>query len=106
MKTTQSRYLVPVLQSAFRLLEEVSRAGTLALNEAVVRTGIPKSTVFRVFSTLQHLGVLIRDESDKTYRLGYGVPGLLTAGEDFETLRRTALPHMIRLRDEFGYAIL
>ena len=102
---TQPRYLVPVLQSAFRLLEEVSRAGTLTLGEAVVRSGIPKSTVFRIFSTLQHLGVLIRDEADKTYRLGYGVPGLLTAGEDLETLRRAALPHMIRLRDAFGETV-
>lgn len=104
-KSPQPRYLVPVLQSAFRLLEEVSRAGSLPLNEAVLRTGIPKSTVFRVFSTLQHLGVLIRDEADKSYRLGYGVPGLLTAGEDLETLRRAALPSMIRLRDEFGETV-
>jgi IclR family acetate operon transcriptional repressor len=61
--------------------------------------------VFRVFSTLQHLGVLIRDEADKTYRLGYGVPGLLTAGEDLETLRRAALPQMINLRDLFGETV-
>ena len=105
MKSPQPRYLVPVLQSAFRLIEEVSRAGTLSLNEAVLRTGIPKSTVFRVFSTLQHLGVLIRDEAEKTYRLGYGVPGLLTAGEDLETLRRAALPQMISLRDMFGETV-
>lgn len=105
MKSSPPRYLVPVLQSAFRLIEEVSRAGTLSLNEAVLRTGIPKSTVFRVFSTLQHLGVLIRDEAEKTYRLGYGVPGLLTAGEDLETLRRSALPHMISLRDLFGETV-
>jgi IclR family acetate operon transcriptional repressor len=61
--------------------------------------------VFRIFSTLQHLGVLIRDESEKSYRLGYGVPGLLTAGEDLETLRRAALPQMIRLRDRFGETV-
>lgn len=105
MKSSPPRYLVPVLQSAFRLIEEVSRAGSLSLNEAVLRTRIPKSTVFRVFSTLQHLGVLIRDEGDKTYRLGYGVPGLLTAGEDLETLRRAALPQMINLRDQFGETV-
>ena len=105
MNSPSTRYLVPVLQSAFRLLEEVSRAGALTLQEAVRRTGIPKSTVFRVFSTLQHLGVLIRDESEKSYRLGYGVPGLLTAGEDLETLRRAALPQMIRLRDQFGETV-
>ena len=83
----------------------MSRAGALTLQEAVLRTGIPKSTVFRIFSTLQHLGVLIRDESEKSYRLGYGVPGLLTAGEDLETLRRAALPQMIRLRDRFGETV-
>jgi IclR family acetate operon transcriptional repressor len=105
VQSSSPRYLVPVLQSAFRLIEEVSRAGTLSLNEAVLRTGIPKSTVFRVFSTLQHLGVLIRDEAEKTYRLGYGVPGLLTAGEDLETLRRAALPQMISLRDLFGETV-
>lgn len=105
VNSSSTRYLVPVLQSAFRLLEEVSRAGALTLQEAVLRTGIPKSTVFRIFSTLQHLGVLIRDESEKSYRLGYGVPGLLTAGEDLETLRRAALPQMIRLRDRFGETV-
>lgn len=102
---SRPKYLVPVLQSAFRLLEEVSRGGSLTLNEAVQRTGIPKSTVFRVFSTFQHLGVVIRDEEGKSYRLGYGLPGLLTTGEDSEALRRAALPHMIRLRDEFGETV-
>ncbi|WP_238325809.1 IclR family transcriptional regulator [Bryobacter aggregatus] len=98
------RYLIPVLQSAFRIIDELSRQPGLNLNEAAIRTGVPKSTVFRVLMTLQHLQIVDRD-ADKAYRLVGRVPGLWSAHAATEILRRAALPAMIRLRDLLGETV-
>lgn len=99
-----SRYLVPVLLSAFRVLNELSRSGGLSLNELTRRTGLPKSTVFRILSTLHHLGCLWRDEQ-RIYRLTNRLAGLASEAPMNETLRLLARPHMLELRDQFGETV-
>ena len=98
------KYMVPVVKSTFRILEELSSAGALGLNDVTQRTKIPKSTVFRVLTTLHSLGYVIRDEN----REYYVSPSLVElAGEQAttEVLRRAALPWMVRLRNESGETI-
>ena len=62
-----TRYLVPVVRSTFRILEVLSNSGSMSLNEITVRTRVPKSTVFRILSTLHYLGYVLREESKRTY---------------------------------------
>ena len=47
------------VQSTFRILEELSRIAALGLNELTQRTGISKSTVFRIPTTLHDLDPLL-----------------------------------------------
>ena len=99
------RYVIPVVRSTFQIITELANAGAMTLNEAARRTGIPKSTAFRVFATLIHLGVVVRDEEQKTYRLGRMLSELTRDTGSIETLRRIALPHMLKLRDGFGETV-
>lgn len=102
---TSTKYLVPVVQSTFRILNELSSAKTLNLNELTSRTEIPKSTVFRILSTLSHLGYVIRDARQRTYSLSHSLADLVNDSAGTDALRRISLPAMLRLRDEFGETV-
>jgi IclR family acetate operon transcriptional repressor len=99
------RYLVPVVRSTFRILEELSSSGSLNLNEITVRTGVAKSTVFRILSTLLHLGYVLRDEGKRTYAVSPSLAGLANDTAGAEALRHAALPYMLGLRDQFGETV-
>jgi IclR family transcriptional regulator, acetate operon repressor len=105
LAASQAKYRVPVLVNAWKILEELSKRGPSSLNELVALTKIPKSTVFRVLSTFQTLGVVLRDEEAKRYELGKGLPGPAREELNDEAVKRRALPHMIRLRNQFGETV-
>jgi DNA-binding IclR family transcriptional regulator len=96
--------MVPVVQSTFRILEELSRSGALGLNEVTQRTGISKSTVFRILTTLTRLGYVVRD-SARTYYVSQSMGDLVSAEAGIEAVRRAALPHMLELRDQYGETV-
>ena len=99
------RYLVPVVQSTFRILSELSTGGSLNLNQITLRTRVPKSTVFRILSTLHHLGYVLRDSQKRTYGVSPSLADLANETASAEALRHTAVPHMLRLRDDFGETV-
>jgi IclR family acetate operon transcriptional repressor len=96
--------MVPVVRSTFRILEELGRSGPLGLNEITLRTGVSKSTVFRILTTLNHLGYVIRD-SNRTYCNSPTLRDLITEEALIEVLKRLALPQMVQLRDRFGETV-
>ena len=101
---TDQKYLVPVVRSTFSVLEEISQAGRLSLNDVIERTGIPKSTAFRILTTLCHLGYLVRDDRKRYYaspRLG----SLMSETALAEGLKQLSLPHMVRLRNKYGETV-
>ncbi|MBM3736836.1 MAG: IclR family transcriptional regulator [Acidobacteria bacterium] len=102
---SDDKYMVPVLRSTFQILGELSIAGTLNLNDLVVRTGLPKSTVFRILRSLSQLGYVLRNESQRTYWLSPKFGDLSHAGAWSEPLRRAARPHMLKLRDLSGETV-
>ncbi len=65
-------YFVPSLIKAFRMLEIISESGVdMSISELSRRLGLSKGTVFAITSTLQQLGVLVRDPVTKRFSLGY-----------------------------------
>jgi DNA-binding IclR family transcriptional regulator len=98
------RYMVPVVRSTFRILEELSRTGALGVNEVTQRTGVSKSTVFRVLTTLTQLGYTVRNP-DREYRITNALSALVSDTGITEALRLAALPWMLKLRDEFGETV-
>ena len=101
---SRPKYLIPVVRSTFDVLEQISGAGRLGLNEVIERTGAPKATAFRILSTLCQLGYLIRDDS-KRYYVSPQMAGLASEDALAEGLKQVSLPHMIRLRDQYGETV-
>ena len=98
------RYMIPVVTSTFRVLEELSKSGALGLNDVTIRTGVSTSTVFRILTTLTLLGYVVRD-TDRSYYISHTLSGLMSELATVEALRRAALPHMLKLRDEYGETV-
>jgi DNA-binding IclR family transcriptional regulator len=105
VRETAGRYIIPVVRNTFHIINELAQSEGLTLNEAARRTKIPKSTAFRILATLLHLGVAVRDEEQKIYRLGDKLGDLTRQNATTETLRRIALPHMLSLRNSFGETV-
>ena len=99
------RYVVPGLERGLRLLQLFNRRQrTLGAPEISKALGIPRSTVFRLIQTLEHLDFLEK-AVDGNYQLG---PGVLRVGFEYlASLEITDLagPVMQKLRDRTGYAV-
>jgi IclR family KDG regulon transcriptional repressor len=98
------KYMVPVVQGTFHILEELARAGPLSLNEVTKRTALSKSTVFRILTTLCGLGYVVRDNS-RSYYISHIMEDLVRTEALTETMRRKALPHMVELRNLYGETV-
>lgn len=95
------RYNVPALERGLRVLCEFSRESrTLSAPELARRFDLPRSTVFRLLTTLENMGFLERAEGGRDYRLGLAV--LRLGFEYLASLELTQLgtPLLQRLCDE------
>jgi len=96
-----SRYTVDAAAKALELLNGFSfQERRLSLAELAARTGIPRATAFRLLSTLEEAGYVVKENGD--YRLGIKcfVLGNIV-GADLD-LRQVAHPHLVALRDRTG----
>ena len=67
-----NRYFVPSVVKAFRILEIISESRMdMSISELSRRLGLSKGTVFAIATTLEGLGVLVRDSGTKRFSLGY-----------------------------------
>lgn len=99
----ENRYSVPGLERGLAVLELFDRSHTtLGAPEVAKALRIPRTTVFRLMQTLEHLGYLERDE--RVYRLGTRV--LRLGFEYLASLDLTDLakPIVDRLRDATGFS--
>lgn len=68
------RYNVPALERGLRMLCEFSRENrTLSAPELARRFKLPRSTIFRLLSTLESMDFIERAEGGRDYRLGLAV---------------------------------
>ncbi|HEV7372887.1 IclR family transcriptional regulator [Arenibaculum sp.] len=98
------RYLVPGLQRGLEILRCFRRDRPhVSAAEVAKELRIPRSTVFRLMTTLEYLGFLERSRDGRDYRLGVAVLSL--GFEYLASLEITELarPLLERLRDETGF---
>jgi DNA-binding IclR family transcriptional regulator len=98
------KYMVPALERGLRMLGEFNRdTPVIGAPEFARRLGLPRSTVFRLLSTLERLGFVERSGND--YRLGVAV--LRLGFEYIASLELTELgqPVLQRLCDEIRYPV-
>jgi DNA-binding IclR family transcriptional regulator len=104
-KKEEDKYLIPVVLGTFKVLSELSRSGAMNLAALSKRTGIAKSTVFRILNTLHHLGYVWRDVESRNYSLTPRLSDLSRHVDWDGALQKIATPHMVRLRAQFGETI-
>src|SRR2546422_11019292 len=93
-----ARYTVDAAAKALELLSVFSyREPRLSLADLAERTGIPRATAFRLMSTLEQSGFVVKHHG--AYQLGikcFVLGNIVAGGLD---LRETAHPHLVALRD-------
>jgi IclR family transcriptional regulator, KDG regulon repressor len=95
------RYTVDAAAKALELLNTFSfNDRRLALAELAARTGIPRATAFRLLSTLEEGGFVVKENGD--YRLGIKCFVLGNVAAADLDLRQVAQPHLAALRDLTG----
>ena len=102
LKDAQDKYIVPGLERGLLLLCEFSRRNrTLTAPELARRLSLPRSTIFRLLTTLETMGFVTR--SGNEYRLGMSV--LRLGFEYLASLELTELgqPLLARLCDRLNY---
>ncbi|MDO8390071.1 MAG: IclR family transcriptional regulator [Actinomycetota bacterium] len=97
MSTVQS------IERAFALLKVLS-GGPAGVTDLADRVGLPKSTVSRLLSTLEELGVVEQPAAGGVYRIGAGMIELAAAASPGRSLISTARPHLIELNRRTGEA--
>ena len=102
LKENQDKYIVPGLERGLLLLCEFSRQNrSLTAPELARRLSLPRSTIFRLLTTLETMGFVTR--SGNEYRLGMSV--LRLGFEYLASLELTELgqPLLARLCDHLNY---
>src|SRR5262245_11796562 len=93
-----ARYRVDAAAKALELLGAFSyREPRLSLVELAQRTGIPRATAFRLLTTLEQSGFIVKIHG--AYQLGikcFVLGNIVAGGLD---IRETAHPHLVALRD-------
>ncbi|WP_134699429.1 IclR family transcriptional regulator [Ammoniphilus sp. YIM 78166] len=92
---------VQSVERAFRITECFSiEKPELSLGEIAKKTGLTKSTVFRLLSTLLQLGYIKQDWQTQRYSLGFKFFHLGAIVISNTMLRETAIPFMKKLSEE------
>ena len=78
---------------------------SLTLSEIAARLDLNQSTAYRYLSTLQHAGLLQRNDSGGGYRLGLRMIELAGVALNQIEVRREALPEMDVLRDQLQFLV-
>jgi len=87
---------VQSIERAFTILRALS-LGPLGVTDLADRVDLPKSTVARLLSALDHQGAVTQDDVGGEYRLGEGLLEIAGATQPGRNLVATARPHLIDL---------
>ncbi len=94
---------VQSVERAFALLRCLS-AGPAGVSELAERSQLPKSTVSRLLSTLQALGVVEQLDAGSDYRIGAGLIDITAGASPGRSLIALARPYLTELAESLGEA--
>ncbi len=100
------RYVIPSLNRAFQVLDLLAQEPQgLTLAEAGRRSGIPKSTLFRILVTLQKHHCVAWNERERVFRLGSRLWELGKCFLDHSDLYHSSSRYMQTLADQSGETV-
>ncbi len=98
---------VQAVDRAISLLKIIANnRSPIQLADLVSATGMNRTTVWRMLSTLESHNLIERDPLTKGYQIGYEIIRLAANTDNYSHLIRRALPSMERLRDFFQESVL
>jgi DNA-binding IclR family transcriptional regulator len=98
-------YSIAALRASLDVLDRFAERETWSLGELTNNVGQAKSRVFRILTTFEECGYLVRDEATGSYRLGPRAMALGTASARYEQLRWRAIPPLQWLADHTGETV-
>ena len=96
--------MVRALDRAFRILDVLSEVPTVDAVTLRQKTGLPKSTLYELLSSLEELGAVIRTE-DNRYSLGLRLVEFGEAARERLRIREIAAPYLQHLSEQFDETI-
>ena len=100
------RYIIPSLDRAVQVLGLIAQTPKgLSLAELVRLTDVPKSTLFRILTTLQHHHFVQWNETERSFQLGYYLWELGSGYLDRHEPHRIAERHMRKLSEATGETV-
>lgn len=94
---------VQSIERAFLILRALA-VGPAGVSELATMVTLPKSTVARMLSTLEAVGMIERMEDSSDYRIGMGIAELAGSVDASATLTVAVKPHLSRLAHQLGEA--
>jgi len=103
----RSAYSIEVLNKAFDIVSVFSHeCPSLSLKQLVAQTGLPKTTVFRILSTLTERHFCELDQKTELYSLGFAFLRLGDIRRRQANFHSEALPVMRDLRNELNETVV
>ena len=99
------RYTINTIEKALDLLELLAEKESLNLLELAELTNRPKSSLFRIITTLENRGYITRSESNDKYCLGIKILDLSKKFLESNNIRHAALAEMNGLLDKYGESV-
>lgn len=104
-KQAPSQYQITAVDKALEVLEAFQGKEEMTLEEICRATDLPKSTTFRILSTLEAREYVVRGSEERRYRLGMKLFVLGQTLLEQSSVRRLARPHMSRLSERYGETV-
>ena len=102
----ETQYTIETLLRGLNILSLFSReTPAWSLTEIVAATGMNKTTAFRMITTLEMAGYLVRDGQSKRYRPGMKILQLGFAALSSLDLRQVARPYLEKLSQRAGETV-
>jgi len=95
-------YRIASLRASLAVLDQFGQQESWALNDLTAAVGQSKTRVFRILSTFEDSGYLVRDPASGRYRPGPRLAALSAGSGKFETLRWRAVPPLQALAESTG----
>src|SRR2546426_12447311 len=91
---------VQIVHRIASVLRAFGNHGLLGITDLASVTGLPKSTTHRLVTALVNEGLLVQDEDSHKYALSLRVTALGASILSSHTVRKTARPILMELRDQ------
>ena len=94
-------YIVPSVHRAIQVLEVLATSDEgISLADLSKRIGVPKSTLFRILTTLEHNSIVNHDEQRRKFTLGIKLLDWGNSALSRIDLKTVAHPHLVRMANE------